>query len=103
MPAAQTGIDEKSMQLPQTRSDRLRRSSLSQFDGSRELARARAPALLERAFFYSGATDGGNNSCAIITPTLAYLPDQIGGDNKARTRARARLPQRDRYLLAVFK
>lgn len=26
---------------------------------------------------------GGNNSCAIITPALAYSADEIGGDNKS--------------------
>lgn len=61
-------------------------------------ARELAPALLERTFFYRGATDGGNNSCAIITPTLAYLPDQIGGGNKSALPRTAR----DWYRLALF-
>jgi len=77
--------------LSQTRSDR--RSTLASLS---QLALALVPRLsYQSTFFRSGATDGVNNSRAIITPaSRAYSADRIGGDNKS-SRAYAR--SRDRY------
>jgi len=84
--------------LSQTRSDRRSTlASLSQL----ALALALVPRLsYQSTFFRSGATDGVNNSRAIITPaSRAYSADRIGGDTKSslhdsRDRYRPRFPIR---------